>query len=220
MEEHPSFQGITEDFELCDPFYWRRYQEGDIPPPNYEHASRLVGVGKEYHWIDIPLAEVIYYAWKLGIPTHESCEDYLGNGLNAFISFPDFETVEWFLDLSLSHLKGGTWDFELPHWHVDAGQTIELDFEGFLSWNVCLNVDLTPEYLPLGDSWSFFERPCLSFRQAALPLMAAGLKKAFTESTDGELEMHEEDDMIYEEYEELLKVGEKPWKWWAFLEDD
>ena len=128
--------------------------------------------------------------------------------------------MEWFLDASLSYLKGGTWDHELPEWHVDAGQTVELDFEGFLSWDVCLNIDLTPEYLPFAHSWSFFESPCLSFRQAALPLMAAGLKQAFTKRPNEELEMHEENDMIYEEYEELLKVGEKPWKWWASLEDD
>jgi len=220
MVLHDSFRGITEDFELCDPFYWRRYQEGEVPPPNYEHEARLVGIGTLYHWIDIPLAELIYYANKADIKTEESCEDIWGNELNAFISFRTLDDVEWFLDCCFHHVYDEQFEFIYPEWTSSPGKKEMMGFNGFLANNLCLSMKTNPFYNAEDGEWELDGDPSLEFRAEFLPMMTEGMKLRVKELEEHTQEMLLDTDAIYQDLDALLNVGEKPWKWWQDREED
>lgn len=97
-----------------------RIRSIDVDQPSGDHDGKVVAVchgrapsvGDQIAWIDEEIAELIYWIWKTGIQTDESCQDAFGDGATVLVGFPDDEELRAFLKAAVPYDEepGGLYD--------------------------------------------------------------------------------------------------------------
>jgi hypothetical protein len=103
-----------EDVRFVEPELLELFQSNliDMHKQFGEHLGLPVITHTDGAWIDAYIAELVFYMWRAGIRTTESCQDLYHDGAKAYIGFAEPQDLQLFLGLAVPEdgIAGSLWD--------------------------------------------------------------------------------------------------------------
>jgi hypothetical protein len=127
------------DERFIDSDYLEAHRRRELPidPFSGEHPGIVVATCGQAAWVDGEIAELVYWMWRVGVRTTNSCQDFLDDPADQriFLAFEHPDDLCLFLSLVAPQddEPGGLWDrasgFNLAEddngrWDYEAGPVI------------------------------------------------------------------------------------------------